>query len=180
MELEKQLDNFITCYGKDIYSFCLYLTKNRNEADDLYQDTFIRALEWQELPSEENAAKNLFLGTAIRLWKDKKRKYARQKRITEDKYLPLVTWEATVKSDTLLPEKQLLEQERRAIVRECVDKLPEKMKPVVLLYYMEERQLNEISEIMGIPLGTVKSRLHKAKKYLAESLSDYQQDTGDI
>ena len=45
---EQELEMCVSQYGKDIYSFCKYLTCNRQEADDLYQDTFLMAVELQK------------------------------------------------------------------------------------------------------------------------------------
>lgn len=55
-------------------------------------------------------------------------------------------------------------------VRAAVLRLPDKMKVTVLLYYMEERSVEEIAEILRIPKGTVKSRLHQARKILRKEL----------
>ena len=52
----------------------------------------------------------------------------------------------------------------------AVLRLPDKMKVTVLLYYMEERSVEEIAEILRIPKGTVKSRLHQARKILRKEL----------
>lgn len=51
-----------------------------------------------------------------------------------------------------------------------MEKLPDKMKVTVLLYYMEERSVEQIADILQIPRGTVKSRLHKARKRLEKEL----------
>ena len=55
-------------------------------------------------------------------------------------------------------------------VRNAVDRLPDKMKVTVLLYYMEERSVEQIADILRIPCGTVKSRLHQARKILEKEL----------
>ena len=50
---------------------------------------------------------------------------------------------------------------------ECVNNLPDKMRIVILLYYMENLKVSEIAELLHVPPGTVKSRLHIAKEKLA-------------
>ncbi len=78
---KKELENCIWEYGKDIYSFCRSLTLNLQEADDLYQDTFLKAVEViREIEYEKNP-KSYLLSIALRLWKNKKRKYAWRNRI---------------------------------------------------------------------------------------------------
>lgn len=178
------LEDFIMHRGKELYSFCCYLTKSRQEADDLYQDTFVRVLEKRYIFPEEKGEKkethsvntdmmNLFLQEAVRLWKDKKRKFAWRKRITEEKFFPYVQENTGTKYNAELPEEKVLLEERRLFVRECVDRLPEKMRLVVLLYYMENRKIEEISEVLNVPPGTVKSRLFTAKKRLKKQMDSY-------
>ena len=68
------------------------------------------------------------------------------------------------------PEHQAVRKEMQAAVRNAVDRLPDKMKVTVLLYYMEERSVEQIADILRIPRGTVKSRLHQARKILEKEL----------
>ena len=144
-----KLEQFIDKYGIDIYSFCCYLSKNRQEADDLYQDSFVKILSGLGFPEEDEDAKNLMLSVAVRLWKDKKRKFARRKRILEE---------------------YIIQSEATEYIRQCIDRLPEKMKLVILLYYMEHRKISDIAKVLHIPPGTVKSRLHEAKLKIAKEL----------
>ena len=64
----------------------------------------------------------------------------------------------------------MVRREVQQEVRKAVEKLPDKMKVTVLLYYMEERSVEQIADILQIPRGTVKSRLHKARKRLEKEL----------
>ena len=68
------------------------------------------------------------------------------------------------------PEHKLIREEARRMVRNAVSMLPDKMKVTVLLYYMEERSVEQIADILHIPRGTVKSRLHQARKILEKEL----------
>ena len=61
------------------------------------------------------------------------------------------------------------------MVRNLVDKLPDKYRMVILMFYMEEMSLNEISDALKIPEGTVKSRLHQAKSRLKERMINYEE-----
>ena len=58
------------------------------------------------------------------------------------------------------------------LVRMAVSRLPEKLKITVLLFYMEDLSTAQISEVMKIPVGTVLSRLHQARKILKKDLED--------
>ena len=63
-----------------------------------------------------------------------------------------------------------MEEEQNRMIRKAVDTLPDKLKSVVLLYYMEDFSLAEIAETAGIPEGTVKSRLYQARRILKKKL----------
>lgn len=71
----KELEQLLDRYGDSIYGFCLHLTGCKEQADDLYQDTFLKTIEIQpkiKLSNMEQdllAAKNYIIGIAIRIWK---------------------------------------------------------------------------------------------------------------
>lgn len=75
------------------------------------------------------------------------------------------TWEQS-------PEREMIQKEQRKKVQYAVRQLPDKLQIVALLYYMEDRKVVEIADILHVPQGTVKSRLHKARKILREELED--------
>ena len=77
-----ELEQCIQEYGKEVYSFCLHLTGVREWADELYQDTFLTAMEHiTQLHNDAGAnPKSYLLSVAIRLWKNKRRKAAWRKR----------------------------------------------------------------------------------------------------
>jgi len=70
--------------------------------------------------------------------------------------------------DDVLPDEHLLADERRRLVKEMVESMPPKFSEVLVLAYYHRFPYKEIAEILGIPLGTVKSRLHAAISYFAE------------
>lgn len=55
---------------------------------------------------------------------------------------------------------------------EAIGRLPEKLRVTVILFYFRDMELASVADILGIPQGTVKSRLHKARKRLKEALAD--------
>ena len=76
-----QLEECIDIYGKDIYGFCRQVTGNRQDGDDLYQDTFMKALELKDKIDRQQNPKSYLLSIAVRLWKNRRRKYAWRQRI---------------------------------------------------------------------------------------------------
>lgn len=166
-----ELEQFIAEYGADIYSFCCCLTGSRQEADDLYQETFLRAVEKQKHLDMSGSPKSYLLSVAVYLWKNQRRKAGWRRRIADTEYYGREDTEMSREdSSDDLPEQKVIRQEMQKTVRAAVLRLPDKMKVTVLLYYMEERSVEEIAEILRIPKGTVKSRLHQARKILRKEL----------
>lgn len=165
-----ELEICIRDYGKDIYSFCKYLTSNVQEAEDLYQDTFLKAVELDEKIDAANNPKSYLLSIALGIWKNRKRKYAWRKRIADVRALTDGQDAAADVPAEQSPERHLLQQEEIQAVRQAVANLPQRLKVTVLLYYMEGLSVAQIAAVAKIPQGTVKSRLHQARKLLEKEL----------
>lgn len=169
-----ELEQCIAAYGTEIYSFCLHLTGVRERADELYQDTFLVAMEHiGQLHNDAGAnPKSYLLSVAIRLWKNKRRKAAWRSRIAPEQSMDAPGGDV-LGADAELTESietEVLQAEERRCVRRAVLSLPEKYRIVILLFYMEELSIEEISAVQNIPKGTVKSRLHQARKLLKQQL----------
>ena len=165
-----ELEECIHEYGKEIYSYCKYLTGNAQEADDLYQDTFLKVMEIYKNIDVMKNPKSYVLAVALRIWKNRKRKYAWRKRIVDGRVLPKEQEDIEQEQTGLSPEEQLLNEEETQAVRLAVGKLPTRYQVIVLLYYMENLSVAQIASIVKIPKGTVKSRLFQARKLLEKEL----------
>lgn len=169
---KQELEMCIDDYGKDIYSFCKHLTNNQPEADDLYQDTFLMAVELKEKIEYGNNPKSYLLSVALRIWKNKKRKFAWRKRIADVQSIADERDADMGESAEPSLEDRITIKEKDESIRRAVNRLPEKLKIVVLLFYMEDLSTAQIAETMKIPKGTVLSRLHQARKILKKELED--------
>lgn len=169
---KQELEQCINEYGKDIYSFCKQLACNQQEADDLYQDTFLTAVELSSKIDYEKNPKSYLLSVALRIWKNRKRKFAWRKRIAN---VQLMAEGQEVEAQEAFdgsPEEWVLGREKENAVRMAVNRLPERLRVTVLLFYMEELTASQIAAILKIPTGTVLSRLHQARKILKKELED--------
>lgn len=163
-----QLEQCIREYGKEIYSFCRHLTGNVQEAEELYQDTFLKATELMNKIDYEACPKSYLLSIAVRLWKNKKRKYAWRMRIAgSERLVEEAVEELAVEH---CPEEELVRQETILLVRKAVAGLEEKYRIPVYLFYTAQLPVAEIAKVLKLPLGTVKTRLFKARKLLKEEL----------
>lgn len=165
-----ELEQCVREYGKDIYSFCKYLTPDPQEADDLYQDVFLTAVKRHDRINRADNPKSYLLSVALRVWNNRKRKYAWRRRIAGMEPLTEYTPSGDSGLSPSLPEECILEEETRRAVRQAVEELPEKLRVTVLLYYMEGLSTAGIAEVLKLPKGTVLSRLHQARQRLKTKL----------
>ena len=162
--------------GKEVYSFCLHLTGSRELADDLYQDTFLKAWELSHKISMDGNPKSYILGIAIKLWQNKKRKQAvRNKIIPMEEYREEKGREKIAVYENL-PEQEALRKEQQERVRRVVEELPEKIRMVMYLFYTAELSVQEIAKTLNIPVGTVKSRLNKGRNQVRKRMEVYMDE----
>jgi RNA polymerase sigma-70 factor (ECF subfamily) len=164
------LTGLVNLHGKAIYGFCHKLARNQTDTDDLYQETFLKAMEICHKIDRDNNPKGFLISIAIGLWKNKCRKYARRQRIA-----PVEEFNSNTNNGYLFdieasPEDIVVSRERRIIIQAAIDKLSCKLKIPLYMYYTAHMSNEDIASALKIPLGTVKSRLHKARKALKKSL----------
>ena len=148
----------------------MHLTREKGSADDLYQDTFLEAMKKLAVIRYEDNPKSYLLSVAIRLWKNRVRKFAWRNRIA-----PQVGETALEQEGGATPDvsEKAVANEERGMLWKAVDALDDRYRIPLLLYYMEEQSIAELAELLSIPQGTVKSRLHKARQLLEKELEDY-------
>lgn len=163
-----ELNSLIELHGKDIYSFCEQLTFNRLEAEDLYQDIFLTAMQKIDSIDVNHNPKSYLLSIAVLLWKNKRRKAAWRNRIVPEESMS--EEKLDVESSEMTPEGYAIKAQEVSMIKEEVKLLPDKYQIPLVLFYVEEQSVEEIAKVMKIPKGTVKSRLHKARQLLKEQL----------
>lgn len=157
-------EELVDDYSGQIYKFCCRLTYSKEDAEDLFQETFLRAFEQLHKVNSSDNPRSFLFSTAVYLWKSRKRSYARRKRIADKQALD----DGIVNYNDM--EDSILAQEDTRIIRELVHSLPVKFKIPVILYYSLEMSLQNVAETLKLPVGTVKSRLHKARKIIKKGL----------
>lgn len=166
------IEKYIEEYGRDVYSFCVYITRNTKDADDLYQQTFLVAIDKGELDDNKNP-KSYLISVAANIWNNHKRKYMWRKKKANIVYLENDDVEQLAENEETIEEK-LIRRDEEELVRALVNRLPDKLRIVIIMYYMEDMAVDEIARALAIPSGTVKSRLHQAKNKLKERLMNYE------
>ena len=165
-EIEKCIDDF----GTDIYRFCLKLCVDKSDAEDLYQQTFLKALEKDWRLDWEKNPKALFFAFAHNLWKSDRRKQARRNMIAPCSNLDEET-ETVLHSEENI-EESYFQKELISEVRQIIQTLPEKFQVPLILFYLSDCSIEQIAAIIKKTPGTVKSRLFKGRNLIKKKLED--------
>lgn len=164
------LSELVELHGKAVYGFCHKLVKSRADTDDLYQETFLKATELCHKIDKDSNPKGFLIAIAIGLWKNHRRKYAWRQRIAPVEQLDEDAVNGYISGDEATPEDIVISNELRAMVQTAADKLDDKLRIPLYMYYTAGMSGEDIASALKIPQGTVKSRLHKARKVLKNVL----------
>lgn len=166
-----------------LYTTALRLTKNKADAEDLIQDTYVKALK---------AFHQLEKGLSLRAWLfkiltrtfiDQYRKKRKEPLMVgyeevEEFYLYNRLAESLSNAASEDPEQRLLKVFLDDDVKKALEALPHPFRVVVILSDVEGFTYQEIGDILGLSLGTVKSRLYRGRRLLQRSLWAYAQQYG--
>ena len=156
--MDKQLlEKLYDAYYQEIYLYVYALCKNHEWAADLTQETFLKFFQAFERYKHYGKALNYLYVIAGNLCKDHFRKEGR----IEVSELP-----------EEIPIEDMEQVEKRVEIYEALDKLPDEIKEVVILFFFQEISQKEIARMMGIKVSLVKYRVSRAKKLLAEYLGE--------
>lgn len=178
---QKDTQVFDTLFLKhkvSVYRLAYYLTQNKNEADDLFQDTWLRAVKYLPSSSGIRDFKAWIFTITANLHRDELRKkkirriFFSQRTVEADSQIDL---EKNPQS-TIVPKvnDDSTRIDINLAFNEAIRKLPLKQRRVFVLKEIEGLKHSEISEILKVPVGTIKSLLHRAVKKLQLELADFK------
>ena len=171
---EKELEQLYNEAYKAVYWTAISILKNKEDAEDVVQDTFITAYESYDTLQDKTKAVPWI------------------KKIAANKCINIVTRRRTVNADdeiledieevpdNFLPDSIAESAESRKIIMDIINNcLSEDTAMTIILFYFNEMSVKEIAERLGIPQGTVLSRLNYAKKVIKKEVEKYEKDNKD-
>lgn len=159
-------ETFFERHRATVYRTALAITGDAQMAEEVLQDTFVRAYQRRDTLREDLSPVPWLCRVALNFCRTRlARPKARWEPITEAVVRLVHDTEAR-------PDEQVERQELREIVREGIMALSPRHQAVVVLYYLHGLSLQETADILGLPLGTVKSRLHYGLEALRMRLGD--------
>ena len=175
LELQAQEAAFAALFEKNHARVHGLLTRiaGPNEADDLCQTAFVKAAQaWPTFRGEADAASwlhRIAVNTALD-WMRSRQAHEAQLTLPlpEDSDQPLVPASAALSAAPTSPEQEVAEKDTHRCIREELAKLPDPYREVLTLRFLGELSEQEIADAVGISLGNVKVRLHRAKQEFRE------------
>ncbi len=154
-------------YADVIYTMAYRLTGNDEEARDLAQDVLLRLRQGLSRYREGNFEGWLYR-TTLNAFRDRLRK---KKRLREDALPPELP--ARLRSSSQDVEQLVEQGELRDVVQAALVHLPPEYREAVVLRDLQGHSYEEIAEILGVPAGTVRSRIHRGRELLRQLLKPY-------
>lgn len=164
------LKDLMLKYGQDVWNYAYFLTKSKIEADDISQDVFLNAYKHLSRFEHRSSVKTWLLT----ITRNRSLNYLTSsflKRVT-------ITEFVTHRNNGISAEREAIDRLSVNHIWECVLKLPVKYREVLVMDAHYQLSYSEISSILGIAEGTVKSRLHRARKkvdYLLKGAQKYEE-----
>ena len=170
-------DELVSRYSREIYGLLLRIMKEHEEASDVTQEVFIRAFRSLKSFRGDSALRTWLYRIAInqsrsryRWWKIRRK----DKTVSLDSAYPGtdLTIGETVPSELEGPEERVIREEQRLALERAIDMLPRNFRAAVVLCDIQGCSYEEISSILGVNIGTVKSRISRGRRALRDLLKD--------
>jgi RNA polymerase sigma-70 factor, ECF subfamily len=157
-------------YRDRVWRLAFNVVRDREDAWDVTQEAFIRA--WQALPSfrGQSAFYTWLFRIVVNVASDRARQRAARGRAFGTERVPEEEWERTMVDQGAPPDVEAKRAEDRERITRALAALPEHHRTIIMLSDLEGLSYREIAEVLDIPMGTVMSRLHNARKRLRDVL----------
>ncbi|WJH36450.1 RNA polymerase sigma factor SigW [Paenibacillus aurantius] len=165
----------VDLYKDKMYHLAYRMLGQSHEAEDIVQETFLRVYTNLDRYDVNQKFSTWIYRIATNLCIDRLRK--RKPNYSLDAEMPEgegADWYSLLASDQPSPESEVMLSETQEHIRRAIDSLPDKYKSVVILRYLQDLSLQEIGDVLDMPVTTVKTRVHRGREFLRKKLeSEY-------
>lgn len=168
---QEAFEEIVIHFQHRLYQVCYRMLNNAAEAEDIAQEAFVRAYVNLESYDQKRKFSTWLYRIATNLCIDRIRKkkpdYHLDAEVPGTEGLDMYS---QIAADQELPEEEVEKMEMQERIQYEVSRLPDKYRTIIILRYMEDLQLQEIADILEMPLGTVKTRVHRGREALRQQM----------
>lgn len=171
----ESLELLIHRYRNELFNLLFRFTSDRNAAEDVFQEAFMQVHQSADTFDDTRTFKPWLFTIAANKARDYMRRRSRRATAPLDAPVGGAGGEETgsfvdlLQADLPMPDDRIQRQELQQSVQRIIHQMPDHLREILILAYFQQLSYNDIAEMLDIPLGTVKSRLHTAVATFAKS-----------
>lgn len=171
-EKVEAFNELVIRYKDKVVNFLYRYTGDRDEAEDLAQDAFVKLYRSKHLYKEIAKFSTWFYTIAINTAKTDARKKSRYNALSISDYDPENEKDYEIPANVLAPDDVANAKIENYYIQKAINSLEDSFKEVIILRDIEDMDYEEIAQLTGLPLGTVKSRINRGREKLKKLLSE--------
>ena len=162
--VDRVIERLIEQYGQEVYKIAYFYMKDKQLAEDVFQEVFYKVIKNYHKFNHQSSEKTWLIRITINTCKD----------MLRTSWIKRVTTFGVLQDSENEYEKpyDIEKKETNKELYELIQRLPQKYKEILLLFYYKDLTYEEISEILQIPEGTVRSRLSRAREKLKKMMNE--------
>ena len=168
---QQAFTELVGLYQDKLFYMAFRMLNNRQESEDVVQETFLRVYRNLDRFDETMKFSTWIYRIATNLCIDRLRKrkvvYSLDADSSEHEGLDGYSM---IPSDNRTPETELLLTDTQRIIHQAIESLPPKYKTVMTLRYLQDMSLQEVSDVLDMPVTTIKTRVHRGREFLRKKL----------
>ena len=169
-DIHKEIERLINCYGDDVLRVAYIYVKDKHKAEDIFQEVFIKVFKKYHTFKGDSSEKTWLMKITVNVCKDYfKSFWVKRVLLNSDKEEEREVYEKQYNSESL-DDSIIKSIESRELLNEVMN-LSLKYKEVIILYYYQQFTTKEISEMLKLPEGTIRTRLFRARELLRKNVS---------
>lgn len=169
-DIQREIERLIKCYGDDVLRIAYLYVKDKHKAEDIFQEVFIKVFKKYDTFKGNSSEKTWIMKIAVNVCKDYfKSFWIKRVFLNSDREEDRETYAEEYKDESL-EDGIIKSMESKELLKEVMN-LPIKYKEVIILYYYQQFSSKEISEMLKLPEGTIRTRLFRARELLKKNVT---------
>jgi RNA polymerase sigma-70 factor (ECF subfamily) len=168
----RAFDALVRMHEKRVYNLAYRLSGNYDEAGDITVEAFLRVYQAiNNFRGDANFSTWLYR-IVTNVYLDRRKRQKNRQTLSLEEYVELEESQVTrqIEDPSPGPEALVEAQQRQELLQKAIESLPEYQRAMIVLYHVDGLSYEEIAEVLSLPIGTVKSRLNRARLALREKL----------